>query len=78
MHVNIPRAVAPDYDVIPESTVTAAPRSKHSKDVSSSVSAMFIFVWVQVIDHDYNSYQASSRKRLTNTMRSLKGTGQRR
>ncbi|KAI7885193.1 hypothetical protein K492DRAFT_172517 [Lichtheimia hyalospora FSU 10163] len=53
MHVNIPRAVAPDYDVIPESTVTAAPRSKHSKD-------------------------ASSRKRLTNTMRSLKGTGQRR
>ncbi|CDS13022.1 hypothetical protein LRAMOSA05206 [Lichtheimia ramosa] len=53
MHVNIPRAVAPDYDVIPESTVTAAPRSKHSKD-------------------------ASSRKRLANTMRSLKGTGQRR
>lgn len=78
MHVNIPRAVAPDYDVIPESTVTAAPRSKHSKDVSRSVRAMFIFVWMQATDHNYNSYQASSRKRLTNTMRSLKGTGQRR
>lgn len=43
MHVNIPRAVAPDYDVIPESTVTAAPRSKHSKDVSSM---RCFFMWM--------------------------------
>lgn len=28
MHVNVPRAVAPDYDIIPESTVQAVRRNK--------------------------------------------------
>ncbi|KAI9310856.1 hypothetical protein BX666DRAFT_2003310 [Dichotomocladium elegans] len=52
MHVSIPQAVAPDYDIVPQSTVKTT-RSKPNKD------------------------QASSLKRLNNTMRSLKGGNRR-
>ena len=79
MHVNIPRAVAPDYDVIPESTVTAAPRSKHSKDVSI---LQCFFCMDGIIDHmlqslsgkleeAINEYHAIIERDWTKTIREI-------